>query len=350
MVTAATRRESRERAVELLYEAESKSLDVTEVVAALPLTPDAYAMELALGVTDHRIELDQLLGRYARRWPVSRMAVTDRTVLRLGAFELAIQIDIPAGAALSEAVELGGRYGSTDDTSKFVNGLLAAVADEVRDGDRPWRPIDTVVFDMDGVIRHWLPDHVADAEARLGLEAGAISGAAFADPVYGDTMIGVHAAEEWAAVIGATVAESAPEGVDVDADEVAEVWLGTTWRVDQEVVDLAASLRSAGTTVALFSNATTKLGADLVEMGLGEAFDVVANSALLGMAKPDVDAFRRVGELVGSDPARTLFVDDRAENVTGAVDAGWHAVEMHGVGRLAGALRRLAVPGAPDPS
>lgn len=350
MVTAATRRESRERAVELLYEAESKSLDVTDVVDALPLTPDAYAMELALGVTDHRIEIDRLLGRYARRWPVSRMAVTDRTVLRLGAFELATKVDVPAGAALSEAVELGARYGSTDETSKFVNGLLAAVAEEVRDGDRPWRPIDTVVFDMDGVIRHWLPDHVAEAEARLGLEPGAISGAAFADPVYGDTMVGVHTAEEWAAIIGETVAESAPEGIAVDADEVAAVWSSTTWRVDQQVVDLAAGLRAAGTTVALFSNATTKLEADLTEMGLGEAFDLVANSALLGVAKPDVDAFHRVGQLVGSDPVRTLFVDDRPDNVGGAIDAGWHAVEMHGVDRLVGALRRLSVPGAPDPA
>ena len=350
MVTAATRRESRERAVELLYEAESKSVDVTDVVAALPLTPDAYAMELALGVTDHRIELDHVLGRYARRWPVSRMAVTDRTVLRLGAFELATQADVPVGAALSEAVELGGRYGSTDDTSKFVNGILAAVAEEVRDGGRPWRPIDTVVLDMDGVIRHWLPEYLAEAEERLGLSAGVIGSAAFADPVYGQTMIGTHTAEEWAAIIGATVADSAPEGVEVDADEVAEVWLGTTWRVDQEVVDLAAHLRSAGTTVALFSNATTKLEADLVEMGLGEAFDAVANSARLGAAKPSVDAFHQVGELVGSDPVRTLFVDDRIENVSGAVEAGWHAVQMHSADRLVGALRRLAVPGAPDPS
>lgn len=348
MVTAATRREARERAVELLYESESKSVDVTDVVDALPLTPDAYALELALGVVDHQIELDHVLGRYTKRWSVSRMAVTDRTVLRLGAFELATQFDVPTGAALSEAVELGGRYGSTDDTSKFVNGLLAAVAEEVRDGDRPWRPVDTVVFDLDGVIRHWLPDHLAEAEERLGLDPGIISAVAFAEPTYHEAMIGTHSAEEWAVLIGAAVAEQCPPDVDVDADAIAAVWLGTRWRVDDAVIGVARALRAAGTTVALFSNATTKLEEDLVEMDLGEAFDVVANSARIGAAKPDVDAFGHVADMVGSTPERTLFVDDRAENVAGAIEFGWHAVQMRGADRLAGVLRRLAVPGAAD--
>lgn len=350
MVTAATRREARERAVELLYEAESKSVDVTDVLDALPLTPDAYALELALGVVDHQLELDAVLGRHARRWSVARMAVTDRTVARLGAFELATQFDVPTGAALSEAVELASRYGSTDETSKFVNGLLAAVADEVRDGPRSWRPIETVVFDLDGVIRHWLPDALTEAEEQLGIEPGTIAAAAFDEPTYGEAMVGTHTAEEWAVLIGARVAEQSPPDVTLDADAVAEAWLRTTWRLDDTVIDLARALREAGTTVALFSNATTKLEEDLVEMELGEAFDVVANSARLGEKKPDPEAFRLVAEMVGSPLARTLFVDDRSENVSGAIEFGWHAAQMRSADRLAGILRRLAVPGAPEAS
>jgi transcription antitermination factor NusB len=348
MVAAATRREARERAVELLYEAESKSVDVIEVVDALPLVPDAYTRELALGVTDHRIELDHVLGRYARNWPVSRMAVTDRTILRLGAFELATHDEVPTGVALSEAVELAARYGSSDDTSRFVNGVLAAVAGEVRDGARTWRPVDTVVFDMDGVIRHWLPEYLQEAEERLGLEPGSLAAAAFGDPLFHHATIGLHTAEEWSARIGEEVARSSE--ADVDAAEVAEVWLQSNWRVDEAVVELVRALRRHGTTTALFSNASTKLEADLGEIGIHELFDVVANSARLGVAKPDPDAFRRVSEMVGSVPSRTLFVDDRADNVVAAVDAGWHAVEMHSAERLMGVLRRLAVPGAPAAS
>ena len=347
MVTAATRREARERAVELLYEAETKDVTVSEVVDGLPLRPDSYALELAFGVTDHRIELDALLGRYARRWPVSRMAVTDRTVLRLGAFEVATQLDVPVGAALSEAVELGSRYGSSDDTSKFVNGILAAVAEEVRDGPRPWIPVDTVVFDMDGVIRHWLEEHLSEAEQRLGLASGSIGAAAFADPLFRDAMVGTHTVEEWADRIGEAVAADHPEA---HAGEVAAVWMETSWEVDHDVHEVVHSLRDAGTTTALFSNASTKLEADLVTMELSDVFDVVANSSRIGMAKPDPEAFAHVGVMVGSAPERTLFVDDRAENVAAAVESGWHAVEMAGAERLSAVLRRLRVPGAPDPA
>ena len=346
MVTAATRRDARERAIELLYESHTKGVDVDEIVAALPLTPDGYALELARGVTDHQVELDRILSRYADpRWPVERLAVTDRTVLRLGTFELATKADVPTGAALSEAVELGGRYGSTDDTSRFVNGILAAVADEVR-GSRTWTPIDVVVFDMDGVIRHWLPEYLDEVEERLGLPGGTISTAAFADPGYHDVTVGAISAEEWAAAIGTIVAAEH----DVSADEVAEIWLGTTWRVDDDVVEIVRSLQAAGTATAVFSNATSKLEQDMEAMGVRGLFTVIANSSRIAKAKPDVAAFEHVAELLDSPPERLLFVDDRPENVGGAVDAGWHAAQMTTADRLGGVLRRLEIPGAPGPA
>ena len=343
MVTAATRRDARERAIELLYESHTKGVDVDEIVAALPLTPDDYALELARGVTDHQVELDRVLSRFAdARWPVDRLAVTDRTVLRLGTFELATKADVPTGAALSEAVELGGRYGSTDDTSRFVNGILAAVADEVR-GSRSWTPIDVVVFDMDGVIRHWLPEYLDEVEERLELPTGTISAAAFADPAFHDVTVGTISAEEWAAAIGALVAAEH----DVSADQIAEIWLGTTWRVDDDVVEIVRSLQDAGTTTAVFSNATTRLEADMDSMGVRSLFSVIANSSRINKAKPDVAAFEHVAGLLEVSPERLLFVDDRPENVGGAVDAGWHAVQMTTAERLGGVLRRLEIPGAP---
>lgn len=347
MVTASTRRDARERAVELLYESETRTVDVDTIVEALPLTPDAYALELAHGVTDHRLELDAVLGRHARNWPVERMAVTDRVVLRLGTFELATQLDVPTGAALSEAVELGGLYGSTDETSRFVNGVLVAVAEEVR-GTRPWTEIETVVFDMDGVIRHWLPEYFDDHEERLGLEPGTIAQAAFADPGFRDVTVGTITAEEWARQIGEVVAPKCD--ADVTVDELAELWLSSNWRVDDEVVELVRGLRAAGTTTAVFSNATSRLEADMETMAVAGLFDHIANSSRIGLAKPGVEAFERVASDLGTDPGRLLFVDDRAENVAGAVEAGWHAVQMPTATRLGGVLRRLAIPGAPPPA
>lgn len=126
-----TRREARERALALLYEAEQKGLRPLAVVLDdLPLAPEPYAGELVVGVSDHLAELDEVIGRYSHGWTVARMPAVDRMLLRMATFELA-HTDVPVGAAISEAVELAKRY-STDESHTFVNGLLSRVATEVR--------------------------------------------------------------------------------------------------------------------------------------------------------------------------------------------------------------------------
>ena len=126
-----TRRESRERALALLYEAEQKGLSpVATVLDLLPVAPEPFAAELVVGVSDHQAELDELIGRYSVGWTVARMPAIDRTLLRLATYELA-HTDVPVGACISEAVELAKRY-STDDSHTFVNGLLSRLADELR--------------------------------------------------------------------------------------------------------------------------------------------------------------------------------------------------------------------------
>ena len=126
-----TRREARERALALLYEAEQKDLvPPSAVLDGLPVPAEPYAVELVAGVSEHLDELDELLGRFSVGWTVVRMPAVDRTVLRLGAYELG-HTDVPVGAAISEAVELAKRY-STDDSHTFVNGLLSRLATELR--------------------------------------------------------------------------------------------------------------------------------------------------------------------------------------------------------------------------
>lgn len=126
-----TRRESRERALALLYEAEQKGLTPpASVIDALPVPPEPYAAELVVGVSDHLEELDELIGRYSVGWTVARMPAIDRTLLRLATYELA-HTEVPVGACISEAVELAKRY-STDDSHTFINGLLSRLAVELR--------------------------------------------------------------------------------------------------------------------------------------------------------------------------------------------------------------------------
>ena len=125
------RRQARERALSLLYEAESKESTPAAVLAALPVEPDAYAVDVVRGVGDHMPELDKWISEYARDWTIDRMPALDRALLRMGIFELLHRPDVPTGAVISEAVELAQRF-STDESSRFVNGMLARIAESVR--------------------------------------------------------------------------------------------------------------------------------------------------------------------------------------------------------------------------
>jgi N utilization substance protein B len=125
------RSEARERALLLLYEADAKGGEPREVVAGLPVAPDPLASRLVEGVEDRRPEIDALLSDHARGWTLERMPVIDRTVLRIATYELLDRPDVPTAVVIDEAVELAKRF-STDDSGRFVNGMLAAIAKKVR--------------------------------------------------------------------------------------------------------------------------------------------------------------------------------------------------------------------------
>ena len=127
------RRQARERALSLLYEAESKDVSPAEVLQGLPVEPAQFAADVVSGVGEHMDELDKWISEYARDWTIDRMPALDRALLRMGIYELLHRPDVPTGAVISEAVELAQRF-STDESSRFVNGMLARIAESVRQG------------------------------------------------------------------------------------------------------------------------------------------------------------------------------------------------------------------------
>lgn len=134
---ASGRRQARERALSLLYEAETKGLTPATVLAELPLEPAPFAAELVAGVGEHGSEVDELIRRFSRGWALERMPAVDRALLRIGVYELLHRADVPTGVILSEAVELASRY-STEESGRFVNGVLGQIARDVRpDGEQP---------------------------------------------------------------------------------------------------------------------------------------------------------------------------------------------------------------------
>ena len=131
MTLAEERRGARERALGLLYEAETKGCSGSEVLAALPVPADEFAAALVSAVDEHHERIDGLLAEFAKGWSVARMPALDRAALRMGAAELMTRPDVPTAVVLNETVDLAKRF-STDDSGRFVNGLLAKIATEVR--------------------------------------------------------------------------------------------------------------------------------------------------------------------------------------------------------------------------
>ena len=125
------RSDARERALYLLYEAYSKGITPADALAVQVLEPDALTTLLVVGVGEHVEELDAAIAARAKGWTLVRMPVLDLNILRLGAFELAHRPEVPLAVAIDEAVELAKRF-STDDSGRFVNGVLSALVDDLR--------------------------------------------------------------------------------------------------------------------------------------------------------------------------------------------------------------------------
>ena len=105
---------------------------------------------------------------------------------------------------------------------------------------------------------------------------------------------------------------------------VAE-WSAHRGEVRAEVLDLIRELRAGGVPVAIASNATDWLDADLAQLGLTGEVDAVVNSSVLRRYKPTAEFFHAACEAVATPPAHCLFVDDDDRNVRGARAAGLSA-------------------------
>lgn len=136
------RTRARKRAVDLLYEADSRAynknpqtpshgldsliLEVLKERLALPgheAPLPQYAVDVAEGVSAHLQHIDETISTYSHGWTLSRMPAVDRAILRLGAWEVLYNDEVPDAVAIDEAVALARRL-STDESPAFVNGLL----------------------------------------------------------------------------------------------------------------------------------------------------------------------------------------------------------------------------------
>ncbi len=126
------RSKSRKRAVDVLFEADLRQTDPLELLSERIGSPDVppindYTVELVQGVVAHGDRIDELIGQHSQGWTLARMPVVDRAVLRLGLYEMLWADDVDDAVAIDEAIELAKAL-STDDSPRFVNGVLGGVA------------------------------------------------------------------------------------------------------------------------------------------------------------------------------------------------------------------------------
>jgi N utilization substance protein B len=129
------RRRARKRALDVLYEADLRSLPLAKVLEAYLGRLESprpehlpYAVSLVEGVDRHLSRIDETLSTYAEGWTLDRMPVVDRNLARIAVYELFYVDEIDDPVAITEAVELAKEL-STDDSPRFLNGLLGRIAD-----------------------------------------------------------------------------------------------------------------------------------------------------------------------------------------------------------------------------
>lgn len=194
-------------------------------------------------------------------------------------------------------------------------------------------PIRAVLFDLDGVVRHFDADFTADIEARHGLSPGAVLDAAFEPDLLAQVTTGMISRRTWVELVGATLGSVA----------AAEEWGRQPSVVDAEVLAIADALRATGIRTAILTNGTDTIPAEAEMLGLTAHFDAIFNSAEIGWAKPDIRAFQHVLDALGLAGAEVFFTDDSVSKLAGAEELGMPVHRFTSADALRVALRAEGV-------
>jgi len=194
-------------------------------------------------------------------------------------------------------------------------------------------PVRAVLFDLDGVVRHFDPENVARIERAHDLKPGSIETLAFAQHHLELVTTGRISRREWVERIG----------VELGNADAAEAWGSQPFRVDEEVLALVAELRANGIRTAILTNGTDTIPAEVASMNLAPHFETVFNSAEIGWTKPDVRAFQHVLDAMRLAPQEVFFTDDSASKLVGAEALGMLTHHFTGAIGLREALREVGV-------
>ncbi|WP_034592332.1 HAD-IA family hydrolase [Hamadaea tsunoensis] len=178
-----------------------------------------------------------------------------------------------------------------------------------------------LLIDFDGVLRHYDPAARVAVEARYDLEHDSLLDAGLSGPILTPAITGAWTRQQWLDAIGA--ATGAPP-------EAMKEWDAYRGYIDPAALAFVREVRAAGVPVALCTNATDDLEADLAVHGIAEDFDAVVNSSAVGAAKPSPEFYQAACVAVRTVPRFCLLVDDSNRNIEGARRVGIAAFRWSG--------------------
>lgn len=127
-----TRSKARKAALDLLYESDIRKAQAGDLmqsrITELEYVIRDFTKELVEGVESNRRKIDELIATYSQGWDMDRMPVIDRNILRLAIYEILWSTNVPQAVAINEALELAQTL-STDESSKYINGVLSKVVE-----------------------------------------------------------------------------------------------------------------------------------------------------------------------------------------------------------------------------
>ena len=133
------RRQIREKILQALYTLELRDTDIDSAAGWLltrEILDDANAMKffniLIGSIKEHMSEIDRYISNHTFNWDMSRIAIIDKNILRMALAEILYCEDIPPKVSINEAIEIAKKFSSTDKSSKFVNGILDAIFNELK--------------------------------------------------------------------------------------------------------------------------------------------------------------------------------------------------------------------------
>ena len=180
----------------------------------------------------------------------------------------------------------------------------------------------TILIDFDGVIRHWSDTEVKNMLFELELEDDVLFSCAFSDKHLLPAITGKITHDKWCELVELELSQTYGDQI---SKQLVTAWYNASSDIDFEFLTKIRN-SAPNASLVLVTNATTRLDSDLAKQGLKNEFDLVVNSSVIGVSKPEREFFETTIQLLGKTVKDCIFIDDSLTNVISARELGIESI------------------------